>query len=105
SSTSLGIVESPPSQRSALALIMVMVTRLRTRSRSWARKCSWVRAGKMICVDGIALSPIKKVSSYSLVSDKHIKIRLGQGSLYGFPFFLNPGNSHHINVFLSVHFS
>jgi hypothetical protein len=54
----------------------------------------------MVCVDGIALSPIKKVSSYSLVSDKHIKIGLGQGSLYGLPFMLTASNGYHITVLL-----
>src|SRR5262245_10294536 len=77
-----------------------MVTRLGKCSRSWARKSSLVRAGKMVCVDVIALSPIKKVSSYSLVSDKHIKIRLGQSSLYGFPFMLTAGNGYHITILL-----
>ena len=48
----------------------------------------------------IALSPIKKVSSYSLVSDEHIKIRLGQGSLYGFSFMLATGNGYHITILL-----
>src|SRR2546429_6889056 len=99
------MVESPPNQRSTFALITVMVTRLGTRSRSWVRKSSLVRAGKMVCVDGIALSPIKKVSSYSLISDEHIKIRLGQSSLYSFSFMLATGNGYHITIVLMGYLS
>src|SRR5689334_22840804 len=82
-----------------------MVTRLGTRSRSWARKSSLVRAGEMVWVDGMALSPIKKVSRYPLISDEHIKIRFGQGSLYRFSFMLTAGNGYHITIMLLGHLS
>ena len=59
----------------------------------------------MVCVDGIALSPIKKVSSYSLVSDEHIKIRLGQGSLYSFSFMLATSNGYYITILLPGYLS
>src|SRR5262245_66032711 len=77
-----------------------MVTRLGKCSRRMSIKSSLLRAGKMVCVDGIALSPIKKVSSYSLVSDEHIKIWLGQSSLYRFSFMLATGNGYHITILL-----
>ena len=53
----------------------------------------------------IALSPIKKVSSYFLISDEHIKIRLGQGSLYGFSFMLATGNGYDITILLPGYLS
>src|SRR5215470_18407359 len=53
----------------------------------------------------IALSPLKKVSRYSLVSDEHIKIRLDQGSLYRFSFMLATGNGYDITVVLPGYLS
>src|SRR5262245_10965626 len=74
-------------------------------SRSCVRKSSLVRAGKLVWVDCIALSPIQKVSSYFLVSDEHIKVRLDQSSFYGLFFIFTTSDGDHITVLLLCHLS
>src|SRR5215470_5287008 len=54
----------------------------------------------MVCIDGIALFPIKKVSRYFFVSNKYIKIRIDQCSFYGFSFMFATSNCYDIAIFL-----
>ena len=58
-----------------------------------------------LCEYDIALSPIKKVSSYPLISDEHIKIGLGQSSLYSFSFMLATSNGYDITILLPGYLS
>jgi len=59
----------------------------------------------MACADCLALSPLKKVSSYFFVSDEHIKIGIGQSCLYSFSFMLATSNGYDITILLPGYLS